>query len=137
MRTIELIQTLLDDGGDSLETLMERFKVSARTVRSHVHAANQMLEDIALIRFSRKTMYMNSRSLMKMHFKLGLIGAIKSNRSRLVRSGACPVSSITFYLPMAGCESQIWPTASSFRLKAFPWTCMRLKLNSPSLGFRL
>lgn len=54
MRTIELIQTLLDDGGDSLETLMERFKVSARTVRSHVHAANQMLEDIALIRFSRK-----------------------------------------------------------------------------------
>ena len=54
MRTIELIQTLLDDEGDSLETLMERFKVSARTVRSHVHAANQMLEDIALIQFSRK-----------------------------------------------------------------------------------
>ena len=54
MRTIELIQELLDDGGDSLETLMERFHVSARTVRSHVHKANQMLEGIALIRFSRK-----------------------------------------------------------------------------------
>lgn len=54
MRTIELIHALLDDGGDSLEALAQRFGVSARTVRSHVHAANQVLEGVAQIRFARK-----------------------------------------------------------------------------------
>lgn len=55
MRTIELIQALLDDGGDSLNALTQRFGVSARTIRSHVHGANKALEGIASIRFSRKT----------------------------------------------------------------------------------
>ena len=136
MRTIELIQTLLDDGGDSLETLMERFKVSARTVRSHVHAANQMLEDIALIRFSRKNNVYELEVLNEDAFQTWLD---RGNKVEQEQAGSVRrVPRILNYLLLTdGCESQIWPTASSFRLKAFPWTCMRLKLNSPSLGFRL
>ena len=138
MRTIELIQTLLDDGGDSLETLMERFKVSARTVRSHVHAANQMLEDIALIRFSRKNNVYELEVLNEDAFQTWLD---RGNKVEQEQAGSVRrVPRILNYLLLTDGWVRVPDLADRLFVssqKAFPWTCMRLKLNSPSLGFRL
>lgn len=53
MQTIDLVRSLYDGSCVPVSELADRFDVSVRTVRAHIHEANELLANIALIRFSR------------------------------------------------------------------------------------
>ena len=53
MQTVELIRYLYENGSCSADELSRVFHASVRTVRAHVHNANDMLADTAAIVFSR------------------------------------------------------------------------------------
>lgn len=54
MHTNELVAYLEGDCGGSVSELTHYFQVSARTIRSHVHSANQMMSGFARVTFSNE-----------------------------------------------------------------------------------
>lgn len=54
MRTVDVVRALRDSEPVSVDALAERFGVSARTVRFHIHQSNERLGSIARISFVRR-----------------------------------------------------------------------------------